>query len=138
MKSSNNLKNFLVSTGLLTSVLVTDGLYNNLQGQTLRNNNTIYVDDYTKEEINLPKTRDKILQGLSPEIQKETMRIWNNVLQSPYAEIYMRAFANPLSRPRPTDQQKAFLLIIIGDIHQDSKLKQTAWQSIENDKVLLH
>jgi len=124
---------------MYTMVILSLGwsLTENLQAQTLKNNNTIYINDYTKEEMNLPQTRDQILQGLSPEIQKETMRIWNNVLQSPYAEVYMRWFANPLSRPRPTNQQKAFLLIIMGDIHQDSKLKQTAWQNIENDKVLL-
>jgi hypothetical protein len=104
----------------------------------LKNNNTIYVNDYTKEEINLPKTRDKILQGLSPEIQKETMRIWNNVLQSPYAQVYMRSFAKVLSREKATNEQKAYSLIIIGNIYQDSKLTQNGWKSIENDKVLSH
>lgn len=54
-------------------------MYNNLQAQTLKNNNTIYISFTGKEEINIIQERDRVLQSVNPQLKNEILQLWGQI-----------------------------------------------------------
>ncbi len=128
MKLPNYLKNFFLGTGLLTSILVvTDGLYNNLQGQK--------PTQITNTQI--VNTINNITQWLKPEhkgeIQSLVNRTWN--ITSLYLE-WCKFIDNQTPNFNFTPEEKFYAMVLVLDSRKTSKYYNAAKVAVEKNKNL--
>lgn len=127
MKTANSLKNFLLSTGLFASILVTDGLYNNLQAQNwnqITNTQTI-------------STIKKITEWLNPEHKTEIKNLISRTWNITYLYLEWCEFIdNQASNFKFTAEEKFYAMVLVLDFNKTSKYYNKAKATVESNKNL--
>lgn len=100
-------------------------LTENLNAQTLKNNNTTYVSISWKE-TNIIQTRDRILSSVSPQLKDNIMKLRKQVEDPNFNDIYLLHIGDIIGFELTNDKQKVYMLLILLDFDESSPFLQSA------------